>query len=96
MKPFGKASRHCSVMLQASVFSILLIILSSTEVLADDQQKSRPDKHEIVFMTASRIEELILAHKITSAEVVDAYIEKIKPLSDDQMNDEAAQALSLM
>ncbi len=78
MKPFGKASRHCSVMLHEAVFFILFVILCNTAVLADDQQKSRPDRHEIVFMTASRIEELILEHKITSAEVVDAYIEQIK------------------
>jgi amidase len=78
MKPFGKASRHCSTMVQAAGFFILLMILNGPAVLANDQLKSGPDKHEIIFMTASRIEELILAHKVTSAEVVEAYIEQIK------------------
>lgn len=78
MKPFGRASRHCTVTVQAAGFFIVLMTLCNTAVLADEQQESGPDKHEIVFMTASRIEEMILAHKITSAEVVDAYIEQIK------------------
>jgi amidase len=75
--PLRKPSGLLSLLLQSAGLFVLLIVLN-TAALADDQPKTPPDKHEIIFMPAYRIEELILTHKITSVEVVDAYLEQIK------------------
>jgi amidase len=53
-------------------------MILGSPAFADDQQKNRLAGHDIVFMPAQRIEELILERRITSVQVVEAYLEQIR------------------
>ena len=63
---------------RAIAISTLIVVLGNAAIYAEDQHNSRPDRHEIVFMPAHELAELILKRSLTSTEVVDAYLEQIR------------------
>jgi len=65
-------------LIQTIFFLTLLWGLVPGALHAGEQSAGRPDRHDLVFMPASRLAELIRTGVTTSSEVVDAYLEQIK------------------
>ncbi|MCE5274565.1 MAG: hypothetical protein LLG43_05450, partial [Deltaproteobacteria bacterium] len=63
---------------RAIVISTLIMALGNAAIHAEDQHNPRPVRHEIVFMPAHELAELILKRSLTSTEVVNAYLEQIR------------------
>jgi amidase len=61
-----------------AILCVFTFVLFSTAALADDRNTDQPERHELLFMPAHRIAELIRERAVTSSEVVDAYLEQIR------------------
>ncbi len=63
---------------QVCLCLFIFFAIGNGSLYADEQKKSPPDRHEIVFLSACQIAELIRTRVITSTEVVEAYLDQIR------------------